>query len=90
MLVNSLTPKLLKMKKIKSVMEKDIGPHDCEMTCYMGYQIYAVCKKCGKHDYVLGVESEDEVGPYLKYKYPTARWCDLVTFDEPKDIPCPF
>ena len=71
-------------------MEKNIGQHECEMTCYYGYQTYAVCKKCGKHDWALDVMNDEDVGPHLKSKYPKARWCDLVRFNEPKDIPCPF
>lgn len=48
-------------------MERDIGPHEHQMVVYLSYEIYAMCTKCGYHDW-----SCDSVEDY-KAKYPNAR-----------------
>ena len=32
-------------------MHKDIGKHEHEMIIFDSYETYAVCKKCGMHDW---------------------------------------
>lgn len=58
-----------------SVMHQDIGPHECEMTIYDGYEKWAVCNLCGKHDW------DDD----LDKKYPAAKIVDCTTFTDEED-----
>ncbi len=50
-----------------SVMERDIGPHEHKMIIIISYEVYAVCKKCGYHDWSL-----ETLGQY-RNKYPIAE-----------------
>ncbi len=59
-----------------SVMHRDIGPHQHEMTIYNMYEVYAVCNRCGMHDWAdIGLEGFHE-------KYPTATEVDMDYFDD--------
>jgi hypothetical protein len=52
-----------------SVMEKDIGPHEHDVRIYVSYEVYAVCVKCGMHDWSVP-ETEQDIIEYYKEKYP--------------------
>lgn len=49
-----------------SIMERDIGPHEHQMTIYLSYEVYAVCRSCGYHDW------SDLTLEGFKAKYPNA------------------
>ena len=42
-----------------SVMERNIGKHTHEVDIYNSYEIYAVCRKCRKHDWDIPSVGED-------------------------------
>lgn len=60
-----------------SVMERDIGPHEHQMVVYLSYEIYAVCTKCGYHDWSspssVEADVESSMIAHFKAKYPNAR-----------------
>lgn len=59
-----------------SVMERDIGPHEHQMTIYNSYEVYAVCNRCGMHDWAdIGLEG-------FQKKYPDAT---VVGLDDDPD-----
>lgn len=83
-------PKEKKMKPFvkTSVMHRDIGEHEHEVSIYESYHTYAVCNKCGMHDWSLPKEgknvSEDdfshkEVIDHFKKKYPKHKVVDLLS-----------
>ena len=58
-----------------SVVHKDIGEHNHEMVIYSSYETYAVCKKCGLHDWShpKGWAGDTSLVPFFKEKYPEAE-----------------
>lgn len=50
-------------------MEKNIGPHEHQVTIYDSYETYAVCRLCGMHDWSEPPEGESYEKHYMK-KYP--------------------
>ena len=60
-----------------SLLHRNIGKHEHEMMIFNSYETYAVCKKCGLHDWSMPDESLN-VGNYtisnvvehFKNKYP--------------------
>ena len=64
-----------KFKKT-SVMHRDIGKHKHEMVIYESYENYAVCGKCGMHDW-SGREKDFSIKAYVK-KYPKAKVISLL------------
>ena len=53
-------------------MHQDIGEHKHEMVIYDSYETYAVCKKCGMHDWSTskGYKGDCSLVPYFLKKYP--------------------
>lgn len=60
--------------KRTSIMHRDIGEHTHEMVIYDSYETYAVCSKCGMHDWSTpkGYQGDVSLVPYFQQKYPDA------------------
>lgn len=60
--------------KKTSFIHKDIGEHKHEIVIYESYETYAVCNKCGFHDWSTpeGYKGDGGLIPYFKEKYPDA------------------
>lgn len=57
-----------------SVMERNIGPHEHVVEIYVSYEVYAVCIKCGMHDWSTPEEVQNaDIGDYIAFfqeRYP--------------------
>lgn len=55
-----------------SILEKNIGEHEHNMMIFESYENYAVCKKCGLHDWAwqhgedFGIEDFKKLYPKRK------------------------
>jgi hypothetical protein len=56
------------MKKT-SVLHRDIGKHEHEVTVFDSYAVYAVCKQCGMRDWSCATDDRGGVD-YCKKIYP--------------------
>ena len=71
-----------------SVMHKDIGVHEHKVIIFDSYEIYAVCKLCGMHDWSLPDRDEiydfsaKEIIDYFKEKYPKHEVSDINDYDD--------
>ncbi len=69
------------MKKLKtSIIEKDIRQHEHQVMIFDSYEIYAVCRLCGMHDWSLPNTqdpSTEEMLNYFKQKYPKYTYENL-------------
>ena len=69
-----------KFKKT-SFVHKDIGEHEHEMVIFESYEVYAVCMKCGVHDWAVPEHHNGEnMLELYKERYPGA---EIVPFSDP-------
>lgn len=54
-----------------SVMHKDIGEHEHDVIIFRSFETYAVCKKCGMHDWgKVNKDGEGWTVEKFQNKYP--------------------
>jgi len=64
------------MKFIKtSVIHKDIGKHEHEVTIFVLSRVFAVCNLCGMHDWNSQMPRKSIIA-YFKEKYPKYTICE--------------
>lgn len=56
-------------------MHRDIGEHEHKIVIFNSYETYAVCMKCGMHDWSTpkGYQGDVSLVPYFLGKYPNAE-----------------